>query len=276
MRTVSLPDGTDVPALGQGTWFMGEKSDRRAAEIAALRDGVERGMTLIDTAEMYADGGAESLIGDGLSDLRDRIFLVSKVYPHNAGAGRIERACESSLKRLKTDHLDLYLLHWRGNVPLAETVERMEALVRAGKIARWGVSNLDPDDMEELFDAGGGACAANQVLYNVTERGTEFDLLPQLARRRIPVMAYSPIGQGRLPRSPALAAVAQRHGATPFQIALAWTLRDPAIIAIPKAADLAHVDANRRAADIVLTAEDLAEIDRDFAPPTRAVPLAML
>jgi diketogulonate reductase-like aldo/keto reductase len=276
MRTVTFPDRTDVPALGQGTWRMGEDPRQRKQEIAALRAGLDLGMTLIDTAEMYGDGATESLLGEALAGVRDQVFLVSKVYPQNAGRGRIEKACEASLKRLKTDRLDLYLLHWRGSVPFAETVEGMEALIQAGKIRRWGVSNLDYGDMEQIFRAGGETCATNQILYNVTERGAEFDLLPLLSRHKVPAMAYSPVGQGRLPESPALSAVAQRHEATPFQIALAWVLRDPLAIAIPKAGDIAHVNDNRRAADLVLTADDLAEIDADFPPPTRKSRLAML
>ncbi len=276
MRSVTLPDQTPVPALGQGTWRMGEDARLRAQEIAALRAGLDLGMTLIDTAEMYGDGATETLVGEALAGVRDRAFLVSKVYPQNAGRGRIERSCEASLRRLRTDHLDLYLLHWCGGVPLAETVEGMEALIAAGKIRRWGVSNLDPADMDELFRAGGQACATNQILYNVTERGPEFDLLPQLTARRIPAMAYSPVGQGALPDSPALSAVAKRHGATVFQIALAWALRDPMVVAIPKAGDIAHLNDNRRALDLVLTPEDLAAIDADFPPPRRKTPLAMI
>jgi diketogulonate reductase-like aldo/keto reductase len=276
MRTVTFPDSTPVPALGQGTWRMGEDQRLRKQEAAALRAGIDLGMTLIDTAEMYGDGATETFLGVALAGLRDQIFLVSKVYPQNAGRGRIERACEATLQRLKTDRLDLYLLHWRGSVPLAETVEGMEALVRAGKIRRWGVSNLDHGDMERLFRAGGDACATDQILYNVTERGAEFDLLPQLGQRKIPAMAYSPVSQGRLPPSPALAAVAKRHEATPYQVALAWVLRDPAVIAIPKASDAAHVTENRRALDLKLTAQDMAAIDADFAPPTRKTRLAML
>lgn len=274
--TVRLPDATEVPALGLGTWRMGEDSRLRQQEIAAVRAGVDLGMSLVDTAEMYGDGATEQLLGEALKGLRDRVFLVSKVYPQNAGRGRIEKACEASLRRLATDHVDLYLLHWRGRVPLAEVIEGMEALVTAGKIRRWGVSNLDAGDMEELFRAGGQACATNQILYNVTERGAEFDLMPLLRARGIPTMAYSPIGQGRLPASPALAAIAKRHGQTPFIIALAWALRDPTVIAIPKAADLAHVQTNRTALDLHLTDEDLAEIDADFPPPARKTRLAML
>lgn len=276
MRSVTLPDETEVPALGQGTWRMGEDPRRRAQEIAALRSGVDLGMSLIDTAEMYGDGATESLVGEALAGLRDQVFLVSKAYPQNAGRGRLERACEASLKRLKTDRLDLYLLHWRGAVPLAETLEGMDALIRAGKIRRWGVSNFDAADMDELFRAGGQACATNQVLYNVTERGPEFDLLPLLARHRIPLMAYSPIGQGALPPSPNLSAVARRHGVPPYQVALAWVLRDPRAIAIPKAGDPAHVADNRRALDLQLTRDDLAAIDADFPAPTRKTRLAML
>lgn len=276
MRSVTLPDHAEVSALGQGTWRMGEDASRRQQEIAALRTGVDVGMTLIDTAEMYGDGASETLLGEALAEVRDEVFLVSKVYPQNAGRGRLERACEASLQRLKTDRLDLYLLHWRGSVPLAETIEGMDALVRAGKIRRWGVSNFDHEDMEELFRVGGRACTTNQILYNVTERGPEFDLLPLLARQHMPIMAYSPISQGALPASPALSAVASHHNATPFQVALAWVLRDPRIIAIPKAGSAAHVADNRRAFDLVLTAEDLAAIDADFPAPTRKTRLAML
>ena len=255
---------------------MGEDARLRKQEIAALRAGIDLGMTLIDTAEMYGDGATETLLGEALSGVRGKVFLVSKVYPQNAGRGRIERACEASLRRLQTDRLDLYLLHWRGSVPLAETVEGMEALIGAGKIRRWGVSNLDPGDMEELFRAGGEGCATNQIPYNVTVRGAEFDLMPQLSRRQIPTMAYSPVGQGRLPASPVLFAIAKRHGVTTFQVALAWVLRDPMVIAIPKAADATHVNDNCRALDLALTPEDLAAIDADFPPPTRKSRLAML
>jgi diketogulonate reductase-like aldo/keto reductase len=255
---------------------MGEDPRRRADEIRALRTGLDLGMSLIDAAEMYGDGAAEELIAEALAGVREQAFLVSKVYPQNAGRGRIERACEASLKRLNTDRIDLYLLHWRGSVALGETVEGMQALAAAGKIRRWGVSNLDASDMDELLRAGGTSCATDQVLYNVTERGVEFDLLPRLKRLDMPVMAYSPIAQGELPRSAAMVEVASRHGATPFQVALAWALRDPAVIAIPKAGDEAHVAENRRAADLALSAEDLAAIDRDFPPPKRKAPLAMI
>jgi len=276
IRTVALPDRTSVPALGLGTWRMGEDSRRREQEIRAIHAGIALGMTLIDTAEMYGDGATEQLLGEALKGLRDQVFLVSKVYPQNAGRGRIERACDASLKRLGTDHLDLYLLHWRGPVPLAETVEGMEALMRAGKIRRWGVSNLDTGDMQELLRQGGDACATNQIFYNVTERGAEFDLIPLLRSRQIPTMAYSPIGQGRLPNSAALSVIAGRHGVTRFAVALAWVLRDPTVIAIPKAGDLEHLTANRAALDLHLTSEDLAAIDAEFPPPLRKSRLAML
>ena len=276
MRDVQLPDGTQVPVLGQGTWRMGERPDRRTSEVAALRLGVELGMSLIDTAEMYGEGATENVLGEALAGVRDQVYLVSKAYPQNAGRGRLERACEASLKRLRTDRLDLYLLHWRGSVPLAETVEGMEALRSAGKIRAWGVSNLDLDDMDELAAAGGRGCATDQILYSVSRRGPEFDLLPALAERGVSVMAYSPVDQGRLRTSGALTVVAERHGATPYQVALAWVLRRPGVFAIPKAADVAHVRENRAAADLQLTPDDLAKIDADFPAPARRTRLEML
>ncbi len=276
MRIIAFPGGATVPALGQGTWNMGEKPSRRAAETEALRAGIDLGMTLIDTAEMYGDGATEELLGEALKGLRNRVFLVSKVYPHNAGGKKLQQACEGSLKRLKTDRLDLYLLHWMGSIPLAETVAGMEALKASGKIRAWGVSNLDLADMKKLNQAGGRNCATDQVLYNVSRRGIEFDLLPALAGEGIPVMAYSPVEQGRLPQGGALQTVAGRHGVTPYQVALAWVLRNPGVIAIPKAADVKHVRENRAAADLELTAEDLAAIDAAFPPPRRKTALAML
>jgi diketogulonate reductase-like aldo/keto reductase len=276
LRTVLLPDGSAVPCLGQGTWRMGEDSSTRASEIAALRRGVELGLTLIDTAEMYGDGGAERLIGEALRGMRDQAFIVSKVYPQNAGGQALRRACENSLKRLSTDRIDLYLLHWRGNVPLKATVEGMTELQREGKIGAWGVSNFDTDDMDELFAAGGADCATNQILYNLLRRGAEFDLLPAMARRKIPAMAYSPIEQGRLPGSGALVDIARRRQATKFQVALAWVLRRPDIIVIPKAATIDHVNANRAALEIALNEADLTALDEAFAPPRRKTPLAML
>jgi diketogulonate reductase-like aldo/keto reductase len=276
MRIISFPDGSAVPVLGQGTWNMGENRARRGAEADALRLGIELGMTLIDTAEMYGDGATEEFLGAALSGLRDRVFLVSKVYPHNAGGKKLQRACEDSLRRLKTDHIDLYLLHWMGSIPLAETVLGMEALKAAGKIRSWGVSNLDLADMNKLQQAGGQNCATDQVLYNVTRRGIEFDLLPALAAQAIPVMAYSPVEQGRLPAGGALRTVAARLGVNIYQVALAWVLRHPHVIAIPKAADARHVRENRAAIELNLTAQDLAEIDADFPPPRRKTSLAML
>ena len=276
MRNVSFPDGSSVPVLGQGTWNMGENRARAAAETEALRLGIELGMTLIDTAEMYGEGVTEEWLGTALKGLRERVFLVSKVYPHNAGGKKLQRACEDSLKRLKTDRLDLYLLHWMGSIPLADTVEGLEALKRAGKIRAWGVSNLDLSDMNALARAGGENCATNQVLYNVGRRGIEFDLLPALAMQEIPVMAYSPVEQGRLPAGGALQAVAARHGVSRYQVALAWVMRHPHVIAIPKAADVAHVRENRAAAELVLTPQDLAEIDAAFPPPRRKMSLEML
>lgn len=276
LKTVTLPGGEQVPALGQGTWFMGETPARRAEEIDALRLGIDLGATLVDTAEMYGEGLTEDLVGEALMGYRDRAFLVSKVYPHNASRKGVVAACERSLRRLKTDRLDLYLLHWRGSHPFEETIAGFAALQAEGKIRHWGVSNLDPDDMDEVLAAGGEACAVNQILYNPSRRGPEFDLMPQMARHKIPIMAYSPIEQARLPRSGALARVAVRHNADPFQVALAWVMRRPGVIAIPKASREAHVQANIAAAALVLDAQDLADIDAEFPPPTRRRALEML
>lgn len=262
--------------MGQGTWKMGERAERRSDEIASLRAGVELGMTLVDTAEMYGDGAAEVLICEALGDRRDELFLVSKAYPQNASRSRLTGACEASLKRLGTDRLDLYLLHWRGSVPLAETVEAMKALKSAGKIRHWGVSNLDTNDMEQLVAAGGDGCVTDQILYNLVRRGPELDLLPWLAQHKVPVMAYSPVEQGRLTSHPALDKVAAQVGATPAQVALAWTLRHDGLIAIPKASSIAHVRENRAAADIVLSDADLATLDAAFPRPADRRPLEML
>lgn len=276
-RVVTLPTGEAVPALGQGTWQMGEDPSRRQQEIAALRLGIELGMALIDTAEMYGEGAAEELVGEVIAGRRDQVFLVSKVYPHNAGRREVMQACERSLRRLGTDRLDLYLLHWRGDVPLEETVEGFEALRRSGKIRHWGVSNFDTDDMEELLRiADGPGCSTNQVLYNVTRRGPEFDLIPWMARHRMPLMAYSPVEQGRLPGSGALSEVAAKHGASRFQVALAWLLQQGRAIAIPKAGQPDHVRDNHRALEIRLDPEDLQAIDAAFPPPARKRPLEMI
>lgn len=276
MKTILLPDGTTVPALGQGTWMMAEDISRRAEEIAALREGIDLGLTLIDTAEMYADGESERLVGEAIQGKRDRVFLVSKAYPQNASHDRLPRACEASLARLGTDRLDLYLLHWRGNVPLGETVEAMERLVEAGKILRWGVSNLDADDMEELVASGGEACATDQILYNLTRRGPEQDLLPWLAEHGIPTMAYSPVEQGRLVGHAGLCSLADELGATPAQLALAWLLARDNVIAIPKAGRITHVRDNRAAADLTLDASVLDRLDKLFPRPKGRVPLEML
>jgi diketogulonate reductase-like aldo/keto reductase len=275
--TIRLRNGDVVPVLGQGTWNMGESAARAATEVRALQLGLELGMTLIDTAEMYADGGAEKVVAQAIAGRRDEVFLVSKVLPHNASRRGIIAACEASLKRLGTDRLDLYLLHWRGSHPLSATVEGMQALVAQGKIRGWGVSNLDPDDIDELLEEeNGDRCLANQVLYNLSRRGIEHDLLPQSEQRGVAIMAYSPIEQGRLLNNAALAAVAQRHGAAPAQVALAWVLRRPGVIAIPKAADEMHVKQNRACLTIALTDADLKELDAAFPPPRRKQPLAML
>ena len=275
MRQVAMGGGVSVPILGQGTWQMGEDRARAKDEAAALLAGIDAGMSLIDTAEMYGEGATERFLGDVLAKRRDELVLVSKAYPRNASRARLPVACDDSLRRLRTDHLDVYLLHWPGSVPIGETVEAMEALVAAGKIRAWGVSNFDVAAMEELVAAGGTACVTNQVLYNVTRRGPEFDLVPWLAKASMALIAYSPVEQGRLPEGGALAKVAATRGVTPYQVALAWAMRDGAI-AIPKAASPAHVRDNRAAADLSLSAEDLAVLDAAFAPPTRRRALDML
>ncbi|HEY4042916.1 MAG TPA: aldo/keto reductase [Rhodopila sp.] len=279
MRTVALPGGESVSALGQGTWYMGERGADAAKEAAALRLGVDLGMTLIDTAEMYASGGAEQVVAEAVAGIRDKVFIVSKVLPQNASRAGVPAACERSLKRLKTDRIDLYLLHWRGGHPLAETVTAFEALRAEGKIRYWGVSNFDAGDMNELFGLPAGAgCAANQVLYHPDSRGIEFDLIPWCLEHKVPLMAYSPLGHHvrRLLGSRALQAVATRHGATPAQVAIAWGLRSGTVISIPKAADMAHVRENAAAGAITLTAEDCAEIDAAHRPPKRKVALDLL
>jgi diketogulonate reductase-like aldo/keto reductase len=274
---LKLPSGETIASLGQGTWGMGDTASRRQQEIAALRLGLDLGMTLIDTAEMYADGIAEDIVGEAFAGRRDEIFIVSKVLPENATRRGTVAACERSLKRLKTDRIDLYLLHWRGRPPLAETLEAFAALVKDGKIRHWGVSNFDAGDMEELWGLGGGANAAtNQVLYNLSRRGIEFDLVPACRKRRVPIMAYSPIEQGRLLRQGVLKEIATRHNATPAQVALAWLLRQEGTIAIPKASTAAHVRENRAATDVELTPADLAALDRTFPPPKGPRPLEML
>lgn len=277
IRTALLPSGETIPALGQGTWGMAEHAEQRADEIAALRLGLDLGMTLIDTAEMYAGGDAERLVAEAIAGRRSEAFLVSKVLPHHANRRGTIAACEASLRRLETDRLDLYLLHWRENVPLDQTLEGFDALVRTGKIRYWGVSNFDLPDMEELANSTlGSAVATNQVLYNLTRRGIEYALLPSCRARRIPVMAYSPVEQGRLLKKRALERIARRQVATSSQVALAWVLRQDGVVAIPKAGRLEHVRENHGALELRLTAADLAELDRAFPPPQRATRLEML
>ena len=277
IRTTLLPCGEAVPVLGQGTWRMGEGRLPQKEEAAALRLGLDLGLTLIDTAEMYGDGGAEQVVAQAIAGRRDEVFIVSKVLPSNASRAGVVRACERSLRHLGTDRIDLYLLHWRGGVPLAETVEAFEALVKAGKIRHWGVSNFDVDDMEELEALPAGKrVQADQVLYNLGRRGIEFDLVPWCRQRGIALMAYSPVEQGELADDAALAKVAARHDATPAQVALAWTIRHDGVISIPKASRPGHVRENAAAAAISLTPDDLAELDRAFAPPTRRRPLEMI
>jgi diketogulonate reductase-like aldo/keto reductase len=274
--TTRLPSGAAMPVYGIGTWRMGESARRRADEVAALRHGIERGVTLIDTAEMYGDGEAEAIVADAVGARRDEMFIVSKVLPNNASRRGTVAACERSLKRLKTGRIDLYLLHWRGSVPFAETVEAFEALRAAGKILAWGVSNLDDAEMQELARVPhGGNCQTDQVLYNLTRRGIEFDLLPRCRKRKMPVMAYSPIEQGRMLGHKTLAEVAKRHDATPAQVALAWLLRQ-GVIVIPKATVIAHADENLGALGLTLTAADLETLDRAFPPPASPQPLDML
>jgi diketogulonate reductase-like aldo/keto reductase len=277
MPIVTLPDGETIPKLGQGTWEMGERASSRKTEIAALRAGVEYGMTLIDTAEMYGEGESERLIGEALGDMRDELFLVSKVYPHNGSERGVQAACERSLKRLNTDRIDLYLLHWRGGEDLQGVVDGFERLRRDGKIRHWGVSNFDTDDLRELFALeGGSACATNQVLYNVARRGPEFDLLPWLGEHRMPLMAYSPVDHARLPKHSALNDIASARRVSVFQIALAWVLQQPGVFAIPKAASVAHVKENREAVDLMLSDEEMEAIDEQFRPPHEKRPLEML
>jgi diketogulonate reductase-like aldo/keto reductase len=269
MKTVTLPDGTRVPVLGQGTWSMGENAQAHDHEVAALQLGIDLGMTLIDTAEMYGDGGAEKIVADAIAGQRDSVFVVTKVYPHNASRKKLPEACDRSLKRLGIEGIDLYLLHWRGDVPLTETVETFEKLRSAGKIRRWGVSNFDLDDMEELLAIENGfPCAANQVLYNLENREIEFDLLPWSKTKKIPIIAYAPVGHGRgLLNNATLKKIAKHHDATPAQIALAWVLRRPSVIAIPKASNKNHVRDNVQSVDIQLTKQDLTELDDTFPLP---------
>jgi len=278
MKTINLPSGVAVPVLGQGTWNMGEEAARRQVEVRALRMGIDLGMTLIDTAEMYGDGGAEEVVGEAIAGRRDEVYLVTKVYPHNANLEGAQAACERSLRRLKVDCVDLYLLHWPGPFALDETFDAFEALKKAGKIKEYGVSNFDLDGMQDAVDCG--TPATDQVLYNLIKRGIEFDLLPWCREQRLPVMAYSPLEssgreQAALLDNHGLRDIAAAHGVTPAQIALAWVLHQDGVIAIPKAVDPVHLRANRAAADIRLSPDDLAALDRAFPPPRRRRALDM-
>jgi diketogulonate reductase-like aldo/keto reductase len=275
--TITLPSGDTMPVLGQGTWRLAEGLHPRDEEIASLQLGIELGLTLIDTAELYGGGAAEELVGEAIAGRRDEVFLVSKVLPHNATRRGTVAACERSLRRLGTDHLDVYLLHWRGSVPLAETLGGFQDLVRAGAIRNWGVSNFDRPDLTELLGLpGGNAVATNQILYNLARRGIEYELLPWCRQLGIPIMAYSPIGQGRMLRHPALTEVAERHGATPAQVALAWVLRQDMVNAIPRAGTPEHVRDNSGALELHLDAHDLAALDHAFPPPAEPTPLEVI
>jgi diketogulonate reductase-like aldo/keto reductase len=275
--TTSFLSGKTVPVLGQGTWHMGEKKVSANDEAKCLRHGLDLGMTLIDTAEMYADGGAERVVAEAIKGRRDDAFLVSKVLPSNASRDGTIAACDASLMRLGVDHIDLYLLHWRGRYPLRETVEAFETLKQSGKIGAWGVSNFDPDDMDELLGVpDGGNVATNQVLYNLNCRGIEYDLLKQSQERGVPIMAYSPLDEGRLLRHPDLVHIAKAHQATVAQVALAFLIRNPGVIVIPKTGMPERVRENRAAVEVHLTEDDLAILDRAFPPPGEKMPLEMI
>jgi len=278
IRSTKLPSGEAVPVLGQGTWRMGEDRSKRTKEVAALRTGIELGMTLIDTAEMYADGGAERVVGEAIAGVRDQVFVVTKFYPQNATRDRMAAACDRSLRRLDFEQIDLYLLHWRGDVPLEETLAGFDDLLGAKKIRYAGVSNFDVDDLTELARLKGGLerIVTDEVLYNLERRGIEWDLLPWMRKRHRPIIAYSPVEEGLLAHAhPVLKRLAERHDATPVQVALAWVIREDGVVAIPKAADPKHVRENRGAADIKLTKRDLAELDESFPPPNGKKPLEM-
>jgi diketogulonate reductase-like aldo/keto reductase len=283
MRTLSLPDGDTVPALGLGTWRLGESARTRAAEVAAVRLALDIGYRVIDTAEMYGEGGAEQVVGEAVASAvldgsirREALFVVSKVYPHNASREGVEAACERSLKRLRMEQIDLYLLHWRGEHPLRDTLAGFEALQRRGLIRHWGVSNFDRADMDELRSLpGGDGCASNQVFYALSERGIEFELLPWMRTRSMPCMAYCPIDRGRLAGDAVLQAIGERHDASATQVALAWVLAQPGVMAIPKAVREVHLRENFAAGALQLSPEDFRELDRRFPPPRRKTPLAM-
>ncbi|MGE0768867.1 MAG: aldo/keto reductase [Hyphomicrobiaceae bacterium] len=277
MRTATLKTGETIPRLGIGTWHMGERRGDRAAEAKAVAAAIDLGITLIDTAEMYGEGGAEEVIAEATKGRRDGLFIVSKVYPHNASRSGVIAACERSLERLRTDRIDLYLLHWRGSHPLSETVAGFRKLKADGKIRHWGVSNFDVEDMQELREVpGGGDCVSNQVLYHLASRGIDHDLVENSRSHGEMIMAYSPLGQGSILRNATLASLGQKHGVAASAIAIAWTMRHPHVVSIPKAANLAHVRENFAAADLVLDADDLAALDKAFPPPRNKRPLSML
>ena len=277
MKSVTFPAAKQVPALGQGTWQMAESGAGRREAIAALQLGLDLGMTVIDTAEMYGEGKVEEIVGEAIAGRRDEVFLVTKCYPQNASRKRMVEACNRSLKRLRTDRIDLYLLHWPGSVPIEETLDTFMQLKDEGRILEYGISNFDARGIQRVWSAaGGGGIVTDQVLYNLSERGIEWDLLPWCRKRNLPLMAYTPLGQGALLRDPVLAKIGARHGATPAQVALAWLLHKDGVLAIPKASRVAHVQENRKAADIVLTPVDLAELDKAFPAPEGPSPLAIL
>ncbi|MGF1591450.1 MAG: aldo/keto reductase [Pleurocapsa sp.] len=276
MKSLQLPSGREIPILGQGTWRLGEKASQKQAEVNALRLGIDLGMTLIDTAEMYGEGGAEKIVAEAISGCREEVYLVSKFYPYNASYQGVIQAGDRSLSRLKTDYLDLYLLHWRGSVPLSETLAGLQQLKQAGKILDYGVSNFDTDDMEEAESLPGGKeIVTNQVLYNLLRRGIEWDLLPWCRQRKIPIMAYSPVEQQAFVNDSQLGDIAAKYNATSTQIALSWLLHQDSVISIPKATNPDHVKENRAALEIKLANEDLQELDRAFKPPSRKMSLAM-
>lgn len=277
VKQVYFPNGIHVPALGQGTWNMGEQETTAAQEIKALQFGIDLGFTLIDTAEMYANGGSETIVGKAIQGRRDQVFLVSKVLPSHASNTGTVNACEASLKRMKTDYIDLYLLHWPGSIPIDETVNAMTSLVQQGKIRQWGVSNFDLSELQKLFSfIRPNQLATNQVLYNLSRRGIEYDLLPWQTKNHIPLMAYAPIEQGRLLQHPALIKLAEQHYVKPSQIALAWILRHSNVIAIPKASTIEHVKDNASALSITLTEQDIAYLDHHFPPPQHKMPLEVI
>jgi len=276
MRSCKMPSGNEMPAFGIGTWRMGEGGRKRAQELEAVKYALELGYPMIDTAEMYGDGGAEEIVGEALAGAGQRPFIVSKVYPHNATRSGTIAACERSLKRMRLERIDLYLLHWRGGVRLSETFEAFHRLREAGKIADFGVSNFDTDDMQDAARLDNGLTGSNQVLYCLSRRGPEYDLLPWMRKRSIPLMAYSPLDQGRLLGNATLKKLAGDLRCTPAQLALAWVLAQPGVVTIPKSMTRERVKENLSAVDIKPSTEVLAELDRAFPPPKAKQALQML